>query len=176
MKIFKEIADLVWIILPAYVANGAPVVGVKVLDSIGYKRHPIDRGKNFVDGKRIFGDNKTWEGFFIGVATGILVGLTQSYLVNDFLYFLRGATLSVGAMLGDLMGAFVKRRLSINPGDPLPLVDQTLFLFVAVSIALVLNLIKLTPKELLILTIITVFLHYSTNFIAYKLRLKKVPW
>lgn len=23
---------------------------------------PIDSGKNFVDGKRIFGDNKTWKG------------------------------------------------------------------------------------------------------------------
>lgn len=177
MDVLKEVLTLIWLVLPAYVANGSPVVGAKILDKASFKRHPIDMGRLFIDGRRIFGDNKTWEGLVIGVASGVIVGFLQSYLCcNSLEYIVRGAALSVGAMTGDLFGAFIKRRLGIKPGDPLPIVDQTFFLFVALALAYALNTISITLPQLLVLTTITVFLHVITNFVSYKLRLKDVPW
>lgn len=177
MDLFEEVLTLLWIVLPAYIANGTPVVGARILDKMGYRRHPIDKGKLFIDGRRVFGDNKTWEGFLTGIASGILTGFIQSALNNfNYLYLARGVVFSVGAMIGDLLGAFIKRRLGIEPGDPLPFVDQTLFLFVAISVAYPLNLVSLTLMQLLILTVITMFLHITTNYLAYKFKLKRVPW
>ena len=40
----------------------------------------MDFGKNFYDGKRIFGNNKTFRGFFFGLAIGILVGSIECVL------------------------------------------------------------------------------------------------
>ena len=37
----------------------------------------MDFGKNFVDGKRIFGNNKTFRGFFFGWGVGFGVGLVE---------------------------------------------------------------------------------------------------
>ncbi|MEM1644809.1 MAG: CDP-2,3-bis-(O-geranylgeranyl)-sn-glycerol synthase [Ignisphaera sp.] len=177
MDVLKEVLTLVWLVLPAYVANGSPVVGAKILDKVGFKRHPVDMGKLFIDGRRIFGDNKTWEGLVIGIVSGILVGFIQSYLCCHSLeYIVRGVALSIGAMTGDLLGAFIKRRLGIKSGDPLPIVDQTLFLFVALTLAYALNTVNITLSQLLVLTAITIFLHVATNFVSYKLRLKDVPW
>jgi CDP-2,3-bis-(O-geranylgeranyl)-sn-glycerol synthase len=177
MDILEKVLILIWLVLPAYVANGAPVVGVKILDKLGYRRHPIDRGKHLFDGKRIFGDNKTWEGFLIGIASGTLAGVVQQFLGDfDYIYIARGVALSIGAMVGDLLGAFIKRRLGIKPGDPLPFIDQTSFLYVALLVALPLNLLNISFIDFLILTIVTVFLHVLTNFVAYKLKLKHVPW
>ncbi len=45
-------------IAPAYIANASMVV------TGGGK--PIDGGKNFIDGRRLFGDHKTWKGLILG--------------------------------------------------------------------------------------------------------------
>ncbi|MEM2200595.1 MAG: CDP-2,3-bis-(O-geranylgeranyl)-sn-glycerol synthase [Ignisphaera sp.] len=177
MEVLKDVLTLIWIILPAYVANGSPVIGAKILDRAGFKRCPIDKGRHFIDGRRIFGDNKTWEGLAIGIVSGVIVGFIQFYLCYyDLEYIIRSTALSVGAMVGDLLGAFIKRRLGIRPGDPLPFLDQTLFLFVALAFAYSLSVISITVLQLSVLTIITIFLHVVTNLISYKLKLKDVPW
>lgn len=177
MEALKDVLTLVWLILPAYVANGSPVIGAKILERAGFKRHPIDKGKHFIDGRRLFGDNKTWEGLAIGIASGVIIGFIQFYLCYyDSAYIIRGTALSVGTMIGDLLGAFIKRRLGIRPGDPLPILDQTLFLFVALAFAYTLSAMSVTVPQLLVLTVITVFLHVVTNLISYKLKLKDVPW
>lgn len=176
----KQVVQAIWIILPAYVANGAPVVAVKVMNMLGLKRHPIDRGMIFVDGRRIFGDSKTWEGFAIGVCSGILTSAIQMVLEHPgtlyITYIGRGIALSLGAMVGDLLGSFIKRRLGLKSGDPLPVLDQTSFLFVALAIALPLKLIDITLSQLVYLVVVTVILHVATNYLAYKLGLKNVPW
>ncbi|MEM4865043.1 MAG: CDP-archaeol synthase, partial [Acidilobaceae archaeon] len=53
-------------ILPAMFANAIPVV---------FKgTRPIDGGRLFLDGRRILGDGKTWEGLMSGISAGSLVG------------------------------------------------------------------------------------------------------
>ena len=100
-----------------------------------YQKHkqPIDNGKNYKDGKRIFGDNKTWIGFFsmiiISVIIHILIGVCIDILhlkhMSD-LYLLFNNTIMYNAAIGALSGflymiaelpnSFIKRRLDIASG------------------------------------------------------------
>jgi CDP-2,3-bis-(O-geranylgeranyl)-sn-glycerol synthase len=164
MEIALLIVEALKFIFPAYCANGAPV-----LAGGGTK---MDFGKNFYDGKRVFGNNKTFRGFFFGWAIGLAVGLLECYLFGFPILF--AVLTPLGALLGDLAGAFMKRRLSIAPGGLLPIVDQIDFVVGAIVFSLPLALIgwELAVTVLLI----TPPIHLFTNFLAYKLKLKKNPW
>jgi len=45
---------------------------------------PIDFGKVCSDGRRVFGDGKTYRGFFGGVLCGILAGLVEIWAWSSF--------------------------------------------------------------------------------------------
>jgi len=164
MDVAALVVESLKLIFPAYCANAAPVLAGGGL--------PLDFGKNFVDGRRVFGKNKTFRGFFFGLAIGVLVGLTENFLFGYPLLF---SVLSpLGALMGDLAGAFLKRRLDIAPGGVLPIVDQIDFVVGAIVFSLPLSIISL---ELAIaMLIITPPIHLLTNFLAYKLKLKSNPW
>ena len=133
----------------------------------------VDFGRKMSDGERIFGDHKTIRGLLSGLAVGITVGIFESLLSGT--YMIGMATLaSAGALLGDLGGAFIKRRMKIIPGQPLPGVDQLDFVLGAV---LLISLIY-TPTlgTLLILLCVTPPIHLLTNMGAYKLGLKSNYW
>ncbi len=140
----------------------------------------MDFGKNFIDGKRIFGNNKTFRGFFFGWAVGFGVGLAEGLVFGFENYPLLFALLiPLGALLGDLTGAFIKRRLSIAPGGLLPVVDQIDFVVGAVVFALPLALVGwqgLSWQVAVTILLITPPIHLLTNFLAYRLKLKKHPW
>jgi len=164
MEIAALIIEVLKFIFPAYCANAVPVLA-------GGGR-PLDWGKNFFDGKPIFGKNKTFRGFFFGLAIGVAVGLVESFL---FGYpFLFSVLSPLGALMGDLAGAFLKRRLGIAPGGLLPIIDQIDFVVGALLFSLPLMMIY---WELAIaVIIITPPIHLLTNFLAYKLKLKSNPW
>jgi CDP-2,3-bis-(O-geranylgeranyl)-sn-glycerol synthase len=149
---------------PAYCANAIPV--------IAGGGHPMDFGKNFFDGKPIFGKNKTFRGFFCGLAIGTVVGLAESMIFGYPILF--GLTLSLGALLGDLAGAFLKRRLGLVPGDMLPIVDQVDFIVGAVLFSFFIMI--LSWELVVVVLIVTPPIHLLTNFVAYKLGLKSNPW
>jgi CDP-2,3-bis-(O-geranylgeranyl)-sn-glycerol synthase len=164
MEIALLIVEALKFIFPAYCANGAPVLAG------GGTR--IDFGKNFYDGKRIFGNNKTFRGFFFGLAIGIMVGLIECWLFGFPVLF--SVLTPLGALSGDLTGAFLKRRLGIAPGGLLPIVDQVDFVIGAVVFSLPLALISW--ELALTVLLITPPIHLFTNFLAYKMKLKKNPW
>ena len=152
-------------IFPAYCANAAPV-----LAGGGPK---MDFGKNFVDGKRIFGNNKTFRGFLFGWVIGMLVGSVEFVVFPGFPVLFIFLT-PLGALLGDLTGAFIKRRIGIAPGGLLPIVDQVDFVVGALVFSIPLAIVS---WELAVtVLIITPPVHLFTNFLAYKLKLKKHPW
>jgi CDP-2,3-bis-(O-geranylgeranyl)-sn-glycerol synthase len=163
MEIATLIIEALKFIFPAYCANAVPVI-------VGGGR-PLDLGKNF-DGKPILGKNKTLRGFFFGLAIGIMVGLVE---IGLFGYPPLFSVLSpLGALMGDLAGAFLKRRLGIAPGGLLPIIDQVDFAIGAILFSLPLAIIY---WELAIaVIIITAPIHLFTNFLAYKLKLKNNPW
>jgi len=151
-------------IFPAYCANGMPV-----LAGGGTK---IDFGKNFIDGKRLFGNNKTFRGFFFGWIIGLSVGLAVCYFFDYPILF--AILTPFGALLGDLTAAFLKRRLDIAPGGMLPVIDQLDFVVGAIVFSLPLSLISW--EVALTTLLITPPIHLFTNICAYKLKLKKHPW
>ena len=164
MSIATLIISALKFIFPAYCANATPV-----LAGGGTK---MDFGKNFIDGKRIFGINKTFKGFFFGLAIGIFVGLLEVMFFHFPLLF--SILTPTGALLGDLVGAFLKRRLGIIPGGMLPIVDQVDFVVGALVFSLPLAIVSW--ELALTVLLITPPIHLFTNFIAFELKLKKHPW
>jgi CDP-2,3-bis-(O-geranylgeranyl)-sn-glycerol synthase len=152
--------------LPAYCANAVPVIAGGGL--------ALDFGKNFFDGKPIFGKNKTFRGFFSGLAIGTAVGFVESVFFNYPIVF--GLLLSLGALFGDLTAAFAKRRLGLSPGDLLPVVDQVDFVIGAILFSLPVCLHTLSWELLAAVLIVTPPIHLLTNFVAYRLGLKSNPW
>ena len=167
-----DILNAVWFVLPAYIANATPVIAAKIIRN----RHPIDLGKNFIDGKRILGDSKSWEGLLSGMVSGISISFVQYLIQPANLIVIRGTLLSIGALIGDLAGAFIKRRLGIKPGAPAPLIDQLSFLIVALLFVYLAGLYTLSTTQTIALIIITLLLHVISNAIAYLFGLKSVPW
>lgn len=166
-----DIATALWFILPAYCANAAPVI-------FGGGQ-PMDFGKMFFDGKPFLGSHKTFRGFFAGIIVGTLVGLLQTLIFEQFLFqygaqfrytvFL-GFILSLGALIGDLIESFIKRRLNRSPGKSLPVADQIDFILGAFLFSL-LVLPPSLPVAIIIL-LITIPIHLITNLGAALLRMK----
>ncbi len=159
------IAESLIFIFPAYSANAVPVV-------FGGGT-PLDLGKNFRDGEPIFGSHKTFRGFFAGLIIGTMVGIGESIVLGNYNRLLAVA-LSLGALVGDLGGAFLKRRLKIAPGAFLPIVDQIDF----VSCALLFSLPVAPPTipMALVILVMTIPIHVLTNVLAYVARIKGRPW
>jgi CDP-2,3-bis-(O-geranylgeranyl)-sn-glycerol synthase len=151
-------------ILPAYVANGAPVIfgGGK----------PLDFGKKLM-GKRLFGDHKTIKGLLYGLASGFLLSLIISIFLPYMLVI--GVLLTIGTHAGDLLSSFIKRRMNLKPGVNTPIMDQYLFFVVALIFAFPLGHMP-SLYGILFLIILTGLLHRFTNILAHKAKLKDVPW
>ncbi len=157
-------------IFPAYVSNAAPVVAVRLFR----KPHPLDGGLVFIDGRRLLGDGKTVEGFFAGTVSGVAAGILISYFLPSLFSFMEVFFLSVGAMVGDVFGAFIKRRFGLITGSPAPVMDQLGFLVVALALV---HFVTGLPAWLDITTLIalmlfTILMHLATNTAAYLLKLK----
>jgi CDP-2,3-bis-(O-geranylgeranyl)-sn-glycerol synthase len=153
-------------ILPAWVANGTPVLFAG--------RMPLDLGGRLW-GKRIFGDHKTVRGTAAGIAGGIVVAGLEYSLIGVPLAL--GAALTTGAIAGDLFGSFVKRRAGAKEGSNVPIMDQYLFFIFALLFALPLGLSYFPSLiGLVVIVVLTGVLHRLTNVAAHRARLKDVPW
>lgn len=191
--IIEIVVQALWVIFPAYVANGSAVL-------VGGGR-PIDFGKNWRDGKRVFGDGKTWRGLFVGTFVGMICGfglsVASKYLevygydylgLNDFLGFplMIPIVFSVcfGALFGDIVESFFKRRFGKKRGEDWIPFDQLDFLFGVFFLSFVvsgfLQLLGLTRSNwffdsftvwhVLFLLVITPFFHFLGNLLHGKTR------
>ncbi len=158
-------------IFPAYVANATPVVAVRILG----RAHPLDNRVILLDGRRLLGDGKTVEGLISGIVFGTLTGiLINIFIAPLFRSYLEILSLSTGAMLGDILGAFIKRRLGLPQGAPAPILDQLGFLVAGLFLT---HLLFTLPPWLDMFTIIlllalTLGMHLGTNLFAYAVGLK----
>lgn len=177
-----------WYVLPAYVANGFAVFGKFIR-----QRHTIDGGRVLEDGQPVLGPGKTCEGFIVGFVSGVLIGLLQVVtapilfsLIIQYVYLppelvpIVLVTLplvifvALGALVGDLIGSFIKRRLSIARGRPAPILDQLDFLIMAMLLGAL-----ITPIHWILaifLLIVTPIIHLVANIIGYLIGLKQEPW
>jgi len=157
--------NALYVIVPAYCTNGAPIIFGGGL--------PMDLGKSLSDGQRIFGMNKTVRGFVGGIMIGAVIGVFGYYLFSKEILTV-SLLASLGALIGDLAGAFLKRRLKMEPGAPLPGVDQ--LDFVLGALMLVYPFYQIGLASVLILIFVTPPLHFLTNAGAYLLGLKSNYW
>ena len=185
MDILNLILIALWFILPAYSANSFPILFSKIFKG----KFPMDFGKTW-RGKPIFGSNKTWPGFFGGILVGAIIGLLQSKFILGLLLnssnisipayhiFLQGRPifagllLGIGALTGDLVKSFVKRRAGIAPGKSWPIIDQLDFIIGAL---LFVSIVEVpTLETVIIVLILTPVIHLAANTTAYLLKIKKV--
>ena len=149
---------------PSYVANAAPLL-------LGAGR-TLDGGRKLSDGQPIFGSHKTVRGVFAGVIAGTLVGLGES-LVDPRLV-LGGFMIALGSVLGDLLGAFIKRRLRVEPGRAFPILDQLDFILGGLLLGYA--FFPIPAISAILVVIVTPPIHLGTNYGAYLLGIKRTRW
>ncbi len=168
-----SVKDLLLPILPAMAANGTPVLTPRILAVLGASPHRIDGGLR-LGGRDLLGRSKTVEGFLIGLAAGTVAGAVIYRAFGPGVPWDVILASSTGALVGDLAGSFVKRRLGIESGDPLPLLDQADFLLGAYALLYAVNGPIASSWEGLASVFLLVYgLHVSTNCIAYIAGLKE---
>lgn len=123
MSLFP-IVQVLYLFVPAYVANMSPVL---VQGRFAWLARPLDGGREW-RGRRVLGDHKTWRGLVAGTLAGMVVweiqrvvyrvGLGQGLAVVDYDTWpvLGGMLMGLGALVGDAVKSFIKRRVGIAPG------------------------------------------------------------
>jgi CDP-2,3-bis-(O-geranylgeranyl)-sn-glycerol synthase len=171
-----SIPDVLYLFLPAFVANGMPVVARK-LPGIARWTTPINI--------KLFGANKTYRGFAVGVASAVICALIQFSLRNVWFFkelnelhtslgqsALVGLLLGFGALFGDLVKSFVKRRIGIAPGHAWPILDG--IDYVLGAIVFIWPFYHATPLDVFVLLIAAPLLSLLANSSSYLLGWKDV--
>lgn len=166
------ILKALYFFLPAYFANMAPVIFKKV----PFLAKPVNA--------KLFGVNKTWRGLVLATLTGTLIFLLQKQLYQlggfwenialiDYTGFsiLLGALLAFGAILGDLVESYFKRKRGTAPGKQWFPWDQLDFVIGAFLLSFVIYVPAI--EVIVMLLLLTPLLHVGTNHIAYYLKIRK---
>jgi CDP-2,3-bis-(O-geranylgeranyl)-sn-glycerol synthase len=187
---FAAALAVLWLLLPAYIANAFATLPKG-------RGPPMDLGRVWPrDGRRLLGPSKTWAGFLVAGFGALPFGLLEAWLILLAPPSLRlvpvlapsveatiplAALLTFGAMIGDAVGSFVKRRLDRPSGTRTLLLDQLPFVLVPIGIGVVLYpAVFVTTfgsvEAIVWLLVYTLGLHALFNYIGYWVGLKKVPW
>ena len=173
---------ILYFILPSFMANMAPINFRK----INFLNFPIDRGRTFY-GQPLFGKNKTYRGFFFGIISAVAFVLIQQllYQVSFFKnislinyenenFLILGFLFGFGALFGDLVESFIKRRLNKKSSQPWMFFDQVDFIIG--SLVFVSPIITFSYNKIAIILFLTFFLTIITNHISYTIGCRFEPW
>jgi CDP-2,3-bis-(O-geranylgeranyl)-sn-glycerol synthase len=171
-----------WLLLPAGFSNMSPILAARVFPKWNT---PIDLGK-YWRGKMIFGSHKTYRGLLSGTVVGTLVFAIQQWLfksngmVRDLSSFdylsvsvFFGTWMGFGALMGDLIKSFFKRRFEIAPGKswtPFDQIDWVIGSLLCTSIVFLPNL-QLIAASL----VVGISLHFLMKVVGYWLGLNPAP-
>ena len=172
LRIIAFIGHICFLILPAISGGILNMVFIK-LPILKSWRIPIDGGKTLNDGKRIFGDNKTWKGFIGMIALTALSAWLFWHGTFQYSY-LYGAWLGFAYVLFELPNSFVKRRLGKeagkNGGALQTFVDQA---DSAIGYTLFFAIIyRLSWYEIIGMIIIATAAHYIFNNLLFFVNLR----
>jgi len=182
---FEIILATIYFFTPAYIANAIPPLLHK-LNFAPQLATPIDNDKMY-RGRAIFGTHKTWRGAIGIFITGTLL-ILLFFEINKIIHlyeiisfsslewnpFIFGALFSLGIIIGDLLFAFIKRQIRLNPGAPFIPFDQTNYVF---GVYLILEpFIHLGSFIWLIIFTQTFIIHSVFNRIGYCLGLHNAKW
>lgn len=178
MALLLLILKLIYFMLPAYFANMAPVFSKYIFSKQALS--PIDFGIE-VKGQPLLGRHKTIGGFLFGIIVALGIGYLQLLLFprlkeicfvnyNDLwvnLSFLMG----LGAMTGDLIKSFFKRRLNFKAGKPWIPFDE--LDFVAGALIFVSPAYFIGWLNIALISLISLVGHVLLNWLGYRLNLRK---
>jgi len=148
------------------VANGAPVIAQRILGHLW--RSPVDGGRRWTDGRRIFGSSKSWRGLICAVTAAAIVAVLLGYV------WWFGAVFGALAMTGDLLSSFCKRRLGLSASDRARGLDQVpesllpgLFAWQTAG---------LSPFGVVLLVVLFTLICWWSSPILYRLRIRRRPY
>lgn len=157
---------------------------------------PIDRNLHLKDGKRLFGDNKTWIGFFSMIvfccsaqlAEGAVLDITDMSHCNEF-YLCHDNTPAYNVIIGVLLGfvymlfelpnSFIKRRFDIPAGKTVKgcrgifffLFDQIDSLTGVMLILFIVS--EISFAKYLLYVLLGGLTHISVNAVLYACKIRK---
>ena len=186
----KFIFLCLWYLLPAALGNHTASCGSRIWlpailkNGLAKLARPVDFGVQW-HGMEIFGKNKTWRGLLVGTAAGILTAGVQALLFfkTDFFkantlvdygkvdFILLGALMGGGALIGDLIKSFVKRRLGVSPGKPWFPWDQLDWIAGAMLLS---SIVYIPPARVAAVTaLLYVGVHLCSDRIVCRMGIKK---
>lgn len=170
-----------YLMIPSFMANMSPIFFRRLLPLFD---KPVDMGIKF-NGKPLLGEKKTWGGVIYGTLMAILFAYLQ-YLLQKSGHFqqvalldysnwiLIGFLLGFGALAGDILESFVKRRLGLRPSVPFVPFDQLDF---AIGSLLLLSIFYPYPLPIFIMALLLSFiLHILTNHMSCACGFRKERW
>jgi CDP-2,3-bis-(O-geranylgeranyl)-sn-glycerol synthase len=175
-----------WFFLPAAAANVTPVFLAKI-PLLKQFDTPIDFNRKW-RGKPIFGTHKTWRGMIGGIvaATAVLwlqaVGEHRIAALDELVYsidyaniniWLVGPLFAIGALGGDAIKSFIKRRVGIAAGRSWFPWDQIDYV-IGASLATY-AFVSLNFYQYVLILVIWSLSSLVSSKIGYRLGLKDVP-
>lgn len=147
-------------------ANGAPILADYWLGRRW--QQPVDCGWTFLDGRPLFGASKTWRGLVAGGCAAVIAAVTVGLSPGI------GLWLGAGAMGGDLLSSFVKRRLGLAPSDMALGLDQ--IPEALLPLLLVQRELALQPRDILVLTALFLASELLLSQVLFRLHIRKRPY
>jgi len=165
---------------------------VKKLKLLEFLNIPLDFGKKHRDGRPLYGKNKTYRGFFVGIIGGLIGAYLQMFLYrfsffqilsingldynNQALIILLGVFMGAGAITGDLIESFFKRRLNVESGESFVPWDQIDLVIGAYIFVFPFVYLFISWQIFLCSIVITFCLHVIVNHIAFYSHIRNEKW
>ena len=189
----NPIGKLLYLILPIMLAGECNMIFVKI-PLLVFLKKPMDGGKVLSDGRRLFGDNKTWKGFLGMILLGAFWLFLFATLSTHFRWARKvsliplheldhawfwGGVWGLGYVLFELPNSYVKRRLRIDPGTNAPGMKGKIFIFIdqsdSVLGCILFMLFFYVPSLIdgIMLFVLGTVVHIVVNMLLYLVRLKR---
>jgi len=181
-----DILFAIWFMLPAAAANGAPIFVARIPWIKNWNTR-LDFGKHF-QGRPLLGSHKTWRGLISGLVIATLVlwlqqllavhtnradALTDSVDYASLPTLILGPLFGLGALGGDAIESFFKRRHGTKSGKSWFPFDQLDYIVGALLVSL--PFVVLTLRQYIFVIIIWFGLHIVSTYVGWRLGLKEQP-
>jgi len=176
---------------------GAPAVFAAVLHMIAVKHNwfaflkiPLDLKHTF-NGKRIFGENKTFRGIVVMVLfsimscylLGIIIRLYPELGIYNPFYFelyspaFYGLLFGLGYTIPELPNSFYKRQIDIPPGETGSLMNLLIDQLDSVigCFLLLYPFVRISPSLVLFGVIFYLGVHLTVNILLYSIGIRRQP-
>jgi len=128
----------------------------------------IDFGYILPDHHPVFGESKTWRGFFGGIIVTAIAAMALGYGAGA------GVLIAVYALVGDLFSSFIKRRFGMAPSSMAPLLDQVPESLLPAL--MMMDRFDLDMQSIIIIVCSFFVLELLLSYIFFRLGIRKRPY